>query len=205
MVSMISPIINWLNGFSAFAIVCCAWIFVFLCIYYYRKHKLKIYFNGILLGLAIAFGWTGITLSFLSVVIYGENLPGLSSIISYFSYSTIPFGALAIILVAWDVAGAPYLKKIVIIGFVAFAITYYVILYSTFEYAIVVSTDIPDDQVLDDWIDPTSIFYYFVWLGVIPTAIITAIGFNKFRKLTAGEVKKRSYINRACNFHTEFI
>ncbi|MFX1394590.1 MAG: hypothetical protein ACFFAH_13575 [Promethearchaeota archaeon] len=188
---MTSPIITWLNGFSAFAIVCSAWIFVLISLYYYRKYKGKIFLNGILLGLAIAFGWTGITLSFLSVVFYSKNVPGLRSIISYFSYSTIPFGMLAIIIVSWDVAGAPYLKKIVLIGFIAFSIAYYIILIITFPEAIV-CPEVPDGEIYDDWINPQAIFYYFVWIGIITTAIITGIGFNKFRKLTAGNVKKKS-------------
>ncbi|MFX1393188.1 MAG: hypothetical protein ACFFAH_06380 [Promethearchaeota archaeon] len=90
---MPSNIITWLNGVSALSIVIDSWISAIWCVFQYRKTKSSIFLNGLLLALAVAIGWTGITLSFLSVVIYGSNLPRLKPIVNAFSYSTIPFGS----------------------------------------------------------------------------------------------------------------
>ena len=94
---MTSVVITWLNGISALAIVIVYWIFAIWCIYQYRKTKSSVFLNVILLTIAVALGWTGITVSFLSVMIYGYNLPWIKNVINYLTYSTIPFGALAII------------------------------------------------------------------------------------------------------------
>jgi len=188
---MTSFIITWLNGVSALSIVIVSWIFAIWCVYQYRKTKNNIFLNGLLLSLAVAFGWTGITLSFLSVVIYGSNLPGLKPIVNAFSYSTIPFGSLAIIYVSWDVAASPRSKKIMLFGFIVFSILYYIVLFMTFDEAIA-CPDVPDGEIYDDWIVPGSFFYYLVWAGVGVVSTISFIGFIKLLKASEGDIKKRA-------------
>ena len=188
---MTSMLITWLNGISALAIVIVSWLFTIWCVYQYRKTKSNVFLNGLLLTLAVAFGWTGITLSFLSVVIYGYNLPGLKHIVNIFSYSTIPFGSLAIIYVSWDVAASPKSKKVMLFGFIAYTILYYIVLFTTFDEAIA-CPEVPRGEIYDDWIVPGSFFYYVVWFGVGVVSTISGIGFNKLRKASEGDIKKRA-------------
>jgi len=188
---MTDQIINWLNGFSAFILVCAAWIMAIITLTYYFKDKNKRHLNELIFLAAIALGWTGITITFLSVVFYNENLPWVRGVISYFSYSTIPIGATAIIIFTWDVFGSPKYKKVMISGFVCISIVYYIILYSTFKIS-VICPEVPEGEIYDDWINPESIIFYFIWLIIGITAIVTGYGFFKFRKMTAGDLKKRA-------------
>ncbi len=183
---MIDSIIAFINGFSALALVC---ISIILGLLFLIKATGRIRYVGLALTGAIAFGWMGITISFLSVIFTGINQPWVSGVISYFSYSSIPIGALSVVFTTWDVAGAPKNKKLVLIGYIIFSIVYYIVLYATFNQAIVQSET---GIILDDWISPISITYYLLWGNVGLAAIISGIGWIKFRKEGAGEIKKRS-------------
>ena len=183
---MTDPIIAFLNGSSALALVC---ISIFLALSFLIKATGRIRYIGFALIGAIAFGWTGITITFLSVSFTGINQPGVSGIISYFSYSSIPIGALCVVFVTWDVAGAPKNKKLVIIGYIIFSIVYYTVLYATFNQAVIISDT---GIIYDDWITPISLTYYLLWGIVGLAAVISGIGWIKFRKGGAGEIKKRS-------------
>lgn len=189
---MASELITFLNGFSALALVCIS-IFLFI-LYIVRsiKAKTNIQLAGIFLFVAIALGWMGISITYLSVVIYGYNLPWVKDIISYFSYSTIPIGALAVVHVSWDVAGAPKNKRKVELVFLIYSIVYYIVLYATFSQAII-SPDVPVGEIYDDWVSPTSFLYYLLWGEVGLASIIAAIGWQKFESDAAGDLRKRGF------------
>lgn len=189
---MASELITFLNGFSALALVCIS-IFLFI-LYIVRsiKAKTNIQLAGIFLFVAIALGWMGISITYLTVVIYGYNLPWVKDIISYFSYSTIPIGALAVVHVSWDVAGAPKNKRKVELIFLIYSIVYYIVLYATFSQAII-SPDVPVGEIYDDWVSPTSILYYLLWGEVGLASIIAAIGWQKFESDAAGDLRKRGF------------
>ena len=183
---MTDPILAFLNGFSALALVC---VSIILGIMFFTKASGQIRYVGAALLGAIAFGWMGITITFLSVSFTGINQPGVSSIISYFSYSSIPIGALCVVFVTWDVVGAPQNKKMVILGYIIFSIVYYIVLYITFNTSVIISDT---GIIYDDWITPLSITYYLLWGIVGLAAVISGIGWIKFRKEGTGEIKKRS-------------
>ena len=183
--------LTWLNGISALVLICSAWIMAFITLKYYFRDKNKRRINEFIFLAAVALGWTGITITFLSVAIYGYNLPWVRGAISYFSYSTIPFGATAIIIFTWDVFGSPKYKKAIIGVFLGLSIVYYIILFATFSQAIV-CPEVPRGEIYDDWINPTSILFYLIWIIISITTIIMGTGFNKFRKMTAGDLKKRA-------------
>jgi len=152
----------------------------------------KTYFGGMLLFAAIGLGWMGITITFLSLEFTGINQPWVAPIISYFSYSTIPLGCFAIIYIVWELVGSKKSKKIIYLMYLVLFIAYYVLLYVWFPQN-VVQYDFPGD-LLDDWISPTTIFFYFIWILVSITAVITLIGFIKMRSKTTGELKTRSLL-----------
>jgi len=183
--------INFLNGVSALILICVAGILACLSLYYYFKKDSKMHRLVFLFNFAIAFGWTGITITFLSVAFYGENLPGLESFISYFSYSSIPIGAISVVYMNWDVFGSPKNKKPVMIILLGTTVIYYLGLFLTFNQAIIVSDPVPE-VILDDWVNPMSIFYYILWGQVGLGALVTGLGFNKFRKVTAGDLTVRA-------------
>ena len=156
--------LSWLNGFSAFLLVCMAWIMAILALKFYFKEKTmfsRYYLFLFMLLAAIALGWTGITITFFSVAIYGYNLPWVKGVISFFSYSTIPVGATAIIIFTWDVFGSPKYKKVIIGGFLGLSVVYYIILYTTFQQA-VVCPPVPKGKIYDDWINPNSIIFFLI-------------------------------------------
>jgi hypothetical protein len=188
---MTELIIAFLNGFSALALVCFSVIFASISFYFNRTKGSKVHLNMALLGIAVALGWTGILTTYLSVTIYGYNLPGIENFISYFSYCTIPLGILAVMYVVWDVFGSPTNKKSVLIIFACSCAFYYIILFATFEQAVETSEI---GVIWDDWISPLSLFYYVLWAQVLIVSVITFVGFNKFRKATAGDLSKRSML-----------
>ncbi len=187
---MTNEILTWLNGVSALLLICSAWIMAIITLKFYFEQKNKRQINIFIFLVAVALGWTGITITFLSVAIYGYNLPFVRGIISYFSYSTIPIGSCALIFFTWDVFGSPKNKKIIIGGFLGLSIVYYIILYTTFQQT-VVCPEVPKGEIYDDWINPTSLIFYFILILISITAVVTGIGFNKFRKMTSGDLKKR--------------
>lgn len=184
-------VINWFNGFIALVIVVVAWLIAFFSIYlFYRKNRSQQHINEMILAFAIGFGWTGITITFLSIVISGENVSGVREIVPYFSYSTVPVGGFAVMRLVWDMVGSPKSKNKVLIIYVSYSIFYYIILYLTMSDAVELY-DV-EGEVLDDWLTPASLMFYLVWIAVIIPAIPAAIGFNKIRGMTSGDLKKRS-------------
>jgi hypothetical protein len=101
---------------------------------------------------------------------------------SYFSYSTIPIGSLAVVHVSWDVAGAPI-----------YSVFYYIVLYTTFSQA-VICPEVAPGEIYDDWVSPTSLFYYSLWGEVALAAIIAAVGWRKFGNVVAGDLRKRGLL-----------
>jgi len=188
---MTIQILSLLNGISAFLLVCSTWIMAIIALKFYFKEKHNRYMILFIFLASIALGWTGITITFLSVAIYGYNLPWVKGVISYFSYSTVPVGATAIIFFTWDAFGSPKSKKVIIGVYFCLMGLYYIFLFTTFPQSVVLS-EVSDGEIYDDWLDPTSIVYYLLIIQVSIAAIITFIGFNKFRKMTAGDLKKRA-------------
>ncbi|HMF34413.1 MAG TPA: hypothetical protein VKK79_23525 [Candidatus Lokiarchaeia archaeon] len=192
---MITQLITWLNGISAFTLYVLVWTFFILSIIYYRKTKAHTFVTCMLLGFAVGVGWTGIFLSFMSNILFGDNLPWIIYEIHYVTCTAIPLGSLAIIYTAWDVAGSPNNKKQILIGFGAFSVVYYIVYFATIFTswnAIVVSPGLAPDTLYDDWLDPAFAFYYFMWLEVGFAAAVTGIGFARFMKSTPGALRKKS-------------
>ncbi|TFF99996.1 MAG: hypothetical protein EU540_05875 [Promethearchaeota archaeon] len=183
--------ISWLNGFSALALVCAALIYAFFYVHNYRKTKNTLYVNGAVLGFAIAFGWMGITLSFLSVLQYGYNVPGIKNIVPYFSYSTIPIGSIAVLSIAWTMLLPPEHKKKVLIAVGIFCVFYYVVLYMTFSSA-VVCPKVDPGEIYDDWLSSEELPYYLVYALVLGNSAIFAIGIIRFFKAVTGELRQRA-------------
>lgn len=183
--------ISWLNGFSALALVCAAFIFAFDSAHLYRKTKKKVFISGSILGFAVAFGWMGITLSFLSVLQYGYNVSGIKQIIPYFSYSTIPVGSIATLSIAWDLLMPPEHKKKVLIAVGIFCVFYYIVLYMTFSSA-VVCPNVEPGEIYDDWLAAGSLPYYLVYALVLGNTVIFAIGIMRFFKAVTGELRQRA-------------
>jgi hypothetical protein len=186
---MVFPIIVFLNAFSAVFLVCFSFFILLSYIYLCKKRDGKIILMSVILYLAVAFGWMGITLTSLSVLFYGNNLPGLKAIVPYFSYTTVPIGALAIIYTTWELAGSPKNKKYILITYAIYSAFYYITLFVTFNQAVMISDT---GVIYDDWISPSSFFYYVLWGIIVISVIITGIGFNKFRQNTPGELHSRS-------------
>ena len=182
---------SWLNGFSALALVCAAFIYAFYYVHYYRKTKNTLYVNGAILGFACAFGWMGITLSYLSVMQYGYNVPGIKQIVPYFSYSTIPIGSMAVLSIAWTMLMPPEHKKKVLIAVGIFCVFYYIVLYMTFSSA-VVCPSVPEGEIYDDWLSSEALPYYLVYALVLGITIIFAIGIIRFFKAVTGELRQRA-------------
>ena len=141
----------------------------------------------------------GITLSFFSVMIYGKNLIGLKSIISYFSYATMPIGIIVILDVVWDIYFTnPKHKKEIMSAFMILLTFYYVVLFITFEQVILLSET---GVIYDDWLSPQYIPFYLIWITIGFTSLNAGIGFNKVRKVTLGVLNKKSkYIIIAAPF-----
>ncbi len=189
---MADLITTWINGASALTLVISAWVFTFVCASLYKKSKSKTFLvGGIPLGLAVAFGWTGITITFLSVVFTEINQPWVEGIISYFSYSTIPVGSMAIIYVVWNVAGSPKSKKLALLLFGLFSIFYYYALYTTFTQGVVVPP-VDVGEIYDDYITPAVPFYCIVWAEVGFAAVLAGFGFIKFSSIAPGALRSKS-------------
>jgi hypothetical protein len=187
---MIDPILNWLNGISAFMVVVGAWLYAILNMRRYLKGKVISTLYMAILSIALAFGWTGITLSFFSVLFFGSTLPEVAAIISYFSYSMIPIGSCAVILISWDLLFTPKYKKVGLAIFGAFYAIYYIFLFLTWSPTVMVS-DV-SGQIFDDWLSPTSVSFWMIWVIVGASSVLWAIGFNSFRKKSAGEFRRRA-------------
>jgi len=188
---MIEPVFNWLNGLSAFLVVIGAWLFAILNLrrYFFKSKVLSTLYMAIL-SIAIAIGWTGITLSFFSVLIHGSTLPEVAAIISYFSYATIPIGSCAVIIISWDLLFTPKYKKVGLAIFCIVYVIYYTFLFMTWNQTVMVS-NVPG-QIFDDWLSAISVPFWMIWLIVGASALLWGIGFNSFRRKSAGEIRKRA-------------
>ena len=183
-----------LNGGSAFAAVVFAFISFIITAVWYKRTKNKTFISGFFLALACAFGWMGITLSFLSVLFFGENILYLDIYVRFFSYSTLPVGAIAIMNVGWDmfVPSKKY-KKTVLITMVIISIFYYVVLYTTID-SVTETPDVAVGEIYDDWLVPMTI-PYFIFLGMTTfTSAVLGISFFQFFKKTSGDIRKRAII-----------
>ncbi len=187
---MTSEIITFLNGFSALLLISLSFFLGLLYVFQSKKAKNKVQTGGLFLFIAVGFGWMGITITYLSVALYGYNLPGVKSIISYFSYYTIPIGALAVVHTCWDIAGAPKNKRKVELIFLTYSAVYYIVLCATFTQ-VIICPDVPTGEIYDDWVSPTSLFYYLLWGEVALASIISGLGWVKFERSSAGDLKKR--------------
>jgi hypothetical protein len=46
--------------------------------------------------------------------------------------------------------------------------------------------------IYDDWLSATSVSFWMIWIIVVLSAVLWAIGFNNFRKSSSGEIQKRA-------------
>ena len=90
---MTIQILTWLNGVSALLLICSVWIMAIITLKFYFEQKNKRHINVFIFLAAVALGWTGITITFLSVAIYGYNLAFVRGIISYFLLNEVPADA----------------------------------------------------------------------------------------------------------------
>lgn len=188
---MIEPIFNWLNGITALMVVIGALIFaIFNFRRYYKTKAVNTFYMGVL-SLAAAFGWAGVSLSFLSVLFTGITSPEIQGIMSYFSYSSVPIGSIAVIAISWDLLFSPKYKKAGLGIFCVLYVIYYLFLYMTWSQTVVQSPNIPG-QMIDDWLSVTSVPFWMVWIIVGSSALLWAIGFNAFRAKSSGELQKRA-------------
>ncbi len=141
-----------------------------------------------ILTIAMAFGWTGITISFISNLIFGYT--ALSNIISYFSYSTIPIGSFAVVSVSWNLLFSSKNRKLGLGFFCALYLIYYLFLFMTWNQTVLYS-NVPG-LVYDDWLSHLSVSFWMIWIIVGLSAAIWAIGFNRFRTTSPGELQKRA-------------
>ncbi|MBN1802823.1 MAG: hypothetical protein JW891_15040 [Candidatus Lokiarchaeota archaeon] len=189
---MTNVYLSWVNGLSAFVIVVIAWIFFIRDIFRYRNHKNSIYINGMMIYLSMALGWSGISISFLSVLFLGQNAPWIRSVFFFFSYCTLPIGSFAITSSSWDLVGSPMNKKHILIVAIIISVIYYITFFIEFPYAIHISRLDSINEVYDDWVNPMSFFFVFIWLQTMISTIICALGWHKFRKLSTGKLKERT-------------
>ena len=195
--------ISLLNGICAFLVILASIYFIILGIQNYRKTKVLnnlIFYLG--LGGAIFIGWLGITISFFTVSIYGENinLPLLTLIANITAFAPEPIGSLSVINSNWSLAGEQEHKKLALGIFVGYSIFYWIILVLTFNQAILCPA-VPTGEILNNWINPFSLFYYVYWGMIVIAGIITFIGFYKFRKSAPGTLRKRgTYVMLASCF-----
>ena len=187
---MVEPVFNWLNGLCAFLVVIGAITFAILNLRRYFKNRARSPLYMAVLSLAIATGWTGISLSFLSFLFFGYTLPELASIISYFSYSTIPVGSFAVIIISWDLLFSPKYKKLGLSIFLGLYVIYYVFLVMTWNQTVVPYN--VAGLIFDDWLSVTSVPFWMIWIIVGLNSVLWVIGFNNFRKSSSGGIQKRS-------------
>jgi hypothetical protein len=190
---MISDI-SFLNGICALILICTAVIFGITGIKLYRNTQTANFLNLVLLSMAIFVGWLGITISFFSVLFLGENinLNTLKLIVNITAFVSEPLGAFAVMNSNWGLLGSPKHKKLALGIFVIYSIFYYIVLIWTFNQAIV-CPDVASGEILNNWVNPSSLFYYVFWGIVVVAGAITFAGFSKFGKATSGGLRKRAY------------
>lgn len=191
---------NWLNGISALIVVVGALLYAILNLRRYAKGKVKSTLYMAILFIAIAFGWTGITLSFFSILIFGSTPPEVASIISYFSYSTYPIGSCAVFLISWDLLFTPKYQKgaLAILG-TLYAI-YWIFLFMTWSSTVEISYISGSSQIFDDWLSSNSVSYWMIWVTIGAVAVLWTIGTNLYRVKSAGEIRKRANLLSLSSF-----
>ena len=183
-----------LNGGSALAAVVFAFITFIITVVWYKRTKNKTFISTFFLALACVCGLMGYTLSFLSVLFFGENILYLDLYVRFFSYSSLPVGAIAIMNVGWDmfVPSKKYKKTLLIIMMIV-SIFYYVVLYTTFDSV----TEVPAvavGEIYDDWLVPMTI-PWFIFLGMVSfSSGVLGISFFQFFRKTSGDIRKRAII-----------
>ncbi len=188
---MISDI-SLLNGICALAVICTAVIMGFVGLRLYKRTGTKNFLNQVTLSIAIFIGWGGITISFFSVLITGSNSPEIYWIVNITAFLPEPLGAFAVINSNWAVFGSPKRKNVVLAIYALFSLIYYIVLFTTFNQAIVCPV-MPPGEILNNWILLGSPLYFIFWSIIIIAVFITAGGFIKFGRESAGEIKKRAY------------
>ena len=183
-----------INGGSALVAIIFAFICTIITVVWYKKTKNNVFITGFFLTLAIGFGWMGISLSFISVMLTGSNIPNLELYVRIFSYSTLPVGTTAIMNVGWDMfMPSKKYKKTVLIGMVIISIFYYIILYATIDACTEIPL-VPAGELLDDWLVPMTI-PYFMFLGLTGfVSVFLGIAFFRFFIKTSGDIRKRAIL-----------
>ena len=183
-----------LNGGSALVAVIFAFFSVILTLIWYKRTKNQTFITGIFMTLAIGFGWMGITISFLSILLTGSNLPYYYLYIRFFSYSTLPIGCVAIMSVGWDMfMPSKKYKKTMLIIMIIISVFYYIVLYWDI-YAVTEVSNTGGSELIDDWLIPMTI-PYFIFLGMtgVTSGMLGILFFNFFKK-TSGEIRKRAIL-----------
>ena len=205
---MITTPLSWINGASAFALWISVWVFTIASAAYYRKVRTHPFLTCTLLGLAVALGWTGVFLSFVTNLAGNPNPDWIYNFPRFLTFGVIPIGSMAIIDTTWSIAGNPMHRKQILIGFLVYSLFYYALYYGyvvwTFnpnpalwtsnfpQNIVIVQNASATDTLFDDWVMPTNIFYYALWGQILFATVVSAVGFMKFLKVASGALKKKA-------------
>src|SRR5271157_1579999 len=126
---MITSLLSWINGISAFILWFSAWGFAIAGMVYYHKTHNHPFVTCICLGIAVGLGWTGIFSSFISNLFTGDNQLWTYYFPRYLTFGVIPLGAISIIDTMWNIAGNPKNRKQILIGFFVYTLFYYIVYY----------------------------------------------------------------------------
>ena len=183
-----------LNGGSALAAVVFAFITCIITAVWYKRTKNKTFISVFFLALACVFGLMGYTLSFLSVLFFGENILYLDFYVRLCSYSTLPVGSIAIMNVGWDmfIPSKKY-KKALLIAMISIFVFYYIVLYWDI-YAVTEVSNTGGSELIDDWLVPMTIPYFVFLGGTTFTSGMLGISFLNFFRKTSGDIRKRAII-----------
>ena len=183
-----------LNGGSALAAVVFAFITCINTAVWYKRTKNKTFISVMFLALACVFGLMGYTLSFLSVLFFGENIMYLDFYVRLCSYSTLPVGSIAIMNVGWDmfIPSKKY-KKALLIAMISIFVFYYIVLYWDI-YAVTEVSNTGGSELIDDWLVPMTIPYFVFLGGTTFTSGMLGISFFNFFRKTSGDIRKRAII-----------
>ena len=183
-----------LNGASALAAVIFAFFTLIITVVWYKRTKNKTFISVMFLALACVFGLMGYSLSFLSILIFGENIMYLDFYVRLCSYSTLPVGSVAIMNVGWDmfIPSKKY-KNAMLIAMVCIFIFYYIVLYWDI-YAVTGVSNTSGSELIDDWLIPMTIPYFIFLGGTAFTSGMLGIAFFNFFRKTSGDIRKRAII-----------
>ncbi len=203
---MLTELIDWLNASSGLILYGSIWMFLFVSIGFYRKTKSRPFISCIFLAAALSIGWAGVFFTAISQLLIQANYSWISNWIQLVTCAAIPLGSLGLMYTSWDVVGSPKNKNQILLGFGAFSAIYYIVYYVLEIYispgqVIIVAPNPPPNGLYDDWINPSSIFYYFLWAELLFIILVTGIGFLKFMKSSPGALRRKAlYIVMATLF-----